>query len=108
MRISGPLQIGVFDNTSTGDRELHLSFTEAFRRLIPSEQAEHFQQYVERLRQAVGAEGIDESERQGLFVVLSIAEELLPHVQADELALDEIIVVEIKPEFSLNSLSREE
>jgi hypothetical protein len=108
MRITGPLHIGIVDDTTTGGRELHLSFTEAFRQLTPFEQAEQFAKYVEDLRRAVAVQGQNNEERQGLFTILSIAEELLPHVQADDLALDETVVVEIKPEFSLDSLIRSE
>jgi len=108
MRITGPLRIGIVEDTATGGRELHLTFDARFRALLPSEQAVEFERYVEDLRRAVSDEEVESNERQGLFTVLGIAEELLPHIRADELALDETIVVEMKPAFSLNSLIRGE
>ncbi|MCU0767448.1 MAG: transcriptional regulator [Gammaproteobacteria bacterium] len=95
MEITGPLTIGLVDKLDGIGRELHVGFTEAFRRLPLREQGEQFDAYVAALGEAVWARGEDDPDRAGMLLVHQIAEQLLPHVVAGELALGDTIVVEL-------------
>ena len=53
MEIAGPLTIGVVDKLDGIGRELHIGFTEEFRRLPLREQGQLFDAYVAELGAAV-------------------------------------------------------
>jgi hypothetical protein len=95
MEITGPLNIGVLDN-DTGGRELHLSFKPEFRILNLQQQTESFQQFISTLINQIHQ--LDESDvnRQGMTTILQICEQLQPHIDANELPLEETIVVNIQ------------
>ena len=95
MEITGPLDIGVLDN-DTGGRELHLSFKPDFRVLNLQQQSESFQEFIKTLINAIHQ--LDESDpnRQGMTTILQICEQLQPHIDANELPLEETIVVNIQ------------
>jgi len=95
MEITGPLNIGVLDN-DTGGRELHLSFKAEFRVLNLQQQTESFQEFIKTLINAI--QQLDESDpnRQGMTTILQVCEQLQPHVNANELPLEETIVVNIQ------------
>ncbi len=99
MLIEGPLKIGVLDQPDGLGRELHLSFGPAFRTLDLAGQGAALRRYVGELRQQIEAvSDMTDRDRQGMLIILQIAEELLPHVAAGEMALEETIVVEMGPE----------
>lgn len=95
MEITGPLSIGVIDN-ETGTRELHLSFKPEFRILTLPQQTEAFQVFINTLNTEIHA--LDESDpnRQGMLTILQICEQLKPHIDANELPLEETIVVTLQ------------
>jgi hypothetical protein len=99
MLIEGPLKIGVLDRTDSPGRELHFTFTPEFRHLEPSAQGEEMRRYLTRLAEQIQSIA-DESDpnRQGMLIVLQVAEQLLPHVEAGEMAMEETIVVEMGAE----------
>ena len=95
MEITGPLNIGVLDN-DTGGRELHLSFKAEFRVLNLQQQIERFQEFISILIRQI--QQLDEADpnRQGMTTILQICEQLKPHIEANELPLEETIVVNIQ------------
>ena len=95
MEITGPLNIGVLDN-DTGGRELHLSFKAEFRILNLQQQTESFQKFISTLINQI--QKLDESDvnRQGMTTILQICEQLKPHIESNELPLEETIVVNIQ------------
>lgn len=95
MEITGPLTIGVIDN-DTGGREIHLSFKPEFRILHLQQQSESFQAFISALINEIHK--LDESDpnRQGMTTILQICEQLKPHIDANELPLEETIVVNIQ------------
>jgi hypothetical protein len=95
MEITGPLIIGVIDN-DTGSRELHLGFKPEFRILHLQQQSEKFQEFITTLINEIHK--LDESDpnRQGMTTILQICEQLKPHIDANELPLEETIVVNIQ------------
>ncbi|MDT8281657.1 MAG: transcriptional regulator [Gammaproteobacteria bacterium] len=97
MEITGPLNIGVLDN-DTGGREIHLSFKADFRVLNLQQQSASFQDFIRTLINEIHK--LDESDvnRQGMTTILQICEQLQPHIDANELPLEETIVVNVQTE----------
>jgi hypothetical protein len=95
MEITGPLNIGVLDN-DTGGREIHLSFKPDFRVLSLPQQSASFQDFIRTLINEIYK--LDESDinRQGMTTILQICEQLQPHIDANELPLEETIVVNVQ------------
>jgi len=95
MEISGPLSIGVIDNES-GTRELHLSFKPEFRVLSLPQQSDAFQVFIHTLNQEIHPLEETDPNRQGMLTILQICEQLKPHIDANELPLEETIVVTLQ------------
>ena len=95
MEITGPLNIGVLDN-DTGGRELHLSFKPEFRILHLPQQSASFQEFIKTLINEIHKLDETDSNRQGMTTILQICEQLQPHIDANELPLEETIVVNIQ------------
>ncbi len=104
MRIEGPFKLAVIENVQTLSRELHLDFTEDFCRLAIAERASALREYVADLRQKIHASAEDSADRQGMLAILQVTEQLLPHIAADEIPLNETIVIEIRSESPLSHL----
>lgn len=102
MKIDGPLKISLSEQSDGSSRKLELAFTGAFRRLDLPAQGAAFREYVESLRTASAHIEDDERTREGVYTILQIAEQLLPHVEAGEMTLEEPIEVEVRPDFALN------
>ncbi len=95
MEISGPLTIGILDN-DTGGREIHLDFKADFRILNLQQQSENFQAFIKTLINEIYKLDADDPNRQGMNTILQICEQLQPHIDANELPLEETIVVNIQ------------
>jgi hypothetical protein len=104
MGITGPFLISIVTDDNGAGHEMHLDFTDEFRQLDSTERTEEFNRYVDVLREEVSRREDDTRERQGMFTVLQIAEQLAPHVAADEIVLNETIIVEIEPGNPLQGL----
>lgn len=95
MEITGPLNIGVLDN-DTGSREIHLSFKADFRVLNLQQQSESFQEFIKTLINEIHKLDESDANRHGMTTILQICEQLQPHIDANELPLEETIVVNIQ------------
>jgi hypothetical protein len=95
MEITGPLTIGVIDNDS-GSREIHLGFKPEFRVLHLQQQSEQFQAFIKTLINEIHKLDEADPNRQGMTTILQICEQLQPHIDANELPLEETIVVNIQ------------
>jgi len=95
MEITGPLSIGILDNDN-GSRELHLKFRPEFRVLNLQQQSEAFQDFIRTLRHEISQLDENDINRQGMLTILQICEQLMPHIEANELPLEETIVVNIQ------------
>jgi len=104
MEIDGPLKIGIVTQDNSLDREIHVDFTDAFQKLTLQEQGQVFSQYIRQLKMQSEAITEDNQERQGMLVVLQIAEQLMPHSQMGEIPLNETIVVEVNSESVVGNL----
>ena len=95
MEITGPLNIGVLDNDS-GGREIHLSFKADFRILNLQQQSQSFQEFIKTLINEIHKLDEADANRQGMTTILQICEQLQPHIDANELPLEETIVVNVQ------------
>ena len=95
MIIDAPFKIGILD-TATGGRELQLDFTEEFRHLNLAQQADEFSNYLNRLINQISRLDEADANRQGMITIKQIAEQLLPHIETNEIPLEETIVIELQ------------
>lgn len=103
MQITGPFHIKIIDNTDTLSRELHLSFTPRFQQSPLPARMDILRDHMLQLQQNV-EQVEDEATRQGMLMLLQIAEQLYPHIEQDEIPLDETIVIEIGSSSPLDKL----
>lgn len=103
MQISGPFSISIIDNTDTQSRELHLSFKPAFQHQPQAARLQTLQAYMQGLQRDIEQEPGDAA-RQGMLMMLQIVEELYPHIEQDEVPLDETIVIEMGASSPLDKL----
>ncbi len=96
MEIQGPFTISINDNKETGMHELHLGFKPAFQQQAHADRMQTVKEHIADLQQQVKEE-TDESNRQGMITILQIIGELMPHLEADEIPLEETIVIEMGP-----------
>ncbi|VAW69130.1 hypothetical protein MNBD_GAMMA09-3224 [hydrothermal vent metagenome] len=96
MEIQGPFTIAINDNSETGLRELHLGFKPAIQQLSLDERLAAIKNHLSELHKNIEAES-DTTSQQGMITITQIIEELLPHLEADEIPLNETIVIEIGP-----------
>lgn len=94
MLIEGPLNVSVID-TDAGNRELHLEFTPEFRALNLAQQSDSFHEFMHYLKTEIDILEEHDPNRSGMQMILQIAEGLLPHIEANEVPLEESIVVNI-------------
>ena len=95
MEISGPIKIGILDNDS-GGRELHLGFKDEFRKLNLQQQTENFQEFIRTLINQIHQLDETSADRQGMTTILQICQQLQPHIEANEIPLEETIVVNLE------------
>ena len=103
MQINGPFSISIIDNSATQSRELHLKFKPAFQREALAARLKTLQGHINDLQQEVEQQAEDAT-RQGMLMMLQIVEELYPHIEQDEIPLDETIVIEMGASSPLDKL----
>jgi len=94
MLIKGPLNISVID-TDTGERELHLKFSPEFKKLKHNQQCDSFHEFLHYLKTEIDILEESDPNRHGMLTIQQIAEQLLPHIEANEIPLEDAIVVNI-------------
>ena len=94
MLIEGPLDISIADNSSSQSRELEITFVPKFKTLELDGRINEFKQHISQLQQRIQSTD-NPAEQQGMLAILQVCEELLPHIVADEIPLDETIAIEI-------------
>lgn len=80
---------------STGGQELHLAFTPQFKTLKPPEQSDAMHEFVHYLKTEIDILEEHDPNHRGMLMILQVAEELLPRIDANEVSLEEAIVVNI-------------
>lgn len=96
MDIEGPIKVGVVEPTPDGSYELHITFTDDFKRAELSAQGAAFRQYLADLDKALQQGGLDDRNAQGVLLIQQICEQLKPHIEGGELALGEALVIEVQ------------
>jgi hypothetical protein len=100
MGIEGPLKFSIISYDDSDDREIHVVFKEEFQKLELQEQAIQFADHVNSLRAEAASLKEGSEKRAGMLFVLQFLEELVPHIQAGAVPLDEAIVVKLQDEQS--------
>ena len=103
MNITGPLNIAMSDNDA-GNREIHLSFKQDFAALPLQQRSEIFQEYITSLTDDLQSQEESDANRQGMTMILQICVELQPHIDTDDIPLEETIVGEIKEHDPIGSI----
>ena len=95
MLIEGPLNISVVD-TDTGERELHLKFSAEFKALKLNQQCDSFHEFIHYLKTEIDILEESDPNRHGMLTIQQIAEQMLPHIEANEIPLEDAIIVNIQ------------
>jgi hypothetical protein len=95
MEIDAPFTVSVMEKEHGEGRELHVTFTAAFRALDITGQGSAMMSYVTGLRRQAQIAEPDSREQMGMLTVLQLAEQMLPHIQAGEMDIDQTIIAEI-------------
>jgi len=97
MLIEGPLKIAIAEPEDGQGKILVIGFQEEFQAIDMSQQSLQFRAYLEALNENITApEATDERNRAGMLIVQQIAEQLLPHIESGDLALEETMTVQIR------------
>jgi hypothetical protein len=105
MLIEGPLNISIGEPADGQGKVLVLAFPPAFRSLSPSLQGGQLRGHLQALGQQMAERAADDPNRQGMAIVAQIVEQLLPHVEAEEVELSEPIIIQIRQEADASVLS---
>jgi hypothetical protein len=103
MLIEGPLNISVID-TDTGGRELHLKFTPEFKALKHNQQCDSVHEFIHYLKTEIDVLEESDPNRHGMLTIQQIVEQLLPHIEANEIPLEDAIVVNIQPDTTFGNI----
>ena len=95
MLIKGPINISIID-TDTGERELHLKFSAEFKALKLNQQCDSFHEFIHYLKSEIDILEESDPNRHGMLTIQQISEQLLPHIKANEIPLEDAIVVNIQ------------
>jgi len=98
MLIEGPLNISIGEPADGQGKVLVFAFPPEFRRLASLEQGERLRGYLQGLEGQMAGLPAEDPNRQGMGIVQQIVAQLLPHVEAEELELEEPIIVQIRPD----------
>ncbi len=94
MTIKVPFNIGFNENAEAQTGEIHLSFTEEFQSMPQQQRIKIYKAYLQHLI-AQAQMSIDENSQKGIITVLQIADQLFPHLEAEQIPLQETIIVEM-------------
>lgn len=106
MLIEGPMNITIGDPADGQGRVLAITFKPEFQALDTAGQGAEFREYLQSLSNNI-SEIKDENDRTraGMLIVQQFAEQLLPHIESGELALDESMVIQIRQESQISALT---
>ena len=103
MKITGPLKIGILEN-DMGGREVHLDFNDDFRILNQSQQTDTFRAFIANLSKDIDALDDSNPDKKGMLTIHQICEQIMPHLEANEIPLEETIVVSFQSENPFGSI----
>ena len=96
MLIEGPMNIDIVEPADGQGKILTVGFQPEFQALDLDEQGRNFREYLDSLAKEVAAITDDnDRDRMGMLIIQQFAEQLLPHIEAGELALEETMTTQI-------------
>lgn len=104
MLIEGPLLISVVDNDD-GSRELQLKFTPEFKALKLDQQCDSFHEFIHYMKTEIATLEETDPNRQGMLTIQQIAEQMLPHIEANEIPLEDAIIVNIQADSPFGNIT---
>jgi hypothetical protein len=104
MLIEGPMNVTIAEPADGAGKILVIAFTADFQALDLAAQGAVFREYLSTLSEGVAASGLDDLNRQGMIIIQQFAEQLLPHIESGELALEESVTVQIRQESQAGAL----
>ncbi|MDH5547981.1 MAG: transcriptional regulator [Gammaproteobacteria bacterium] len=94
MLVQNPFKIEYLDDPKAGVRELHFTFTGLFKAMGLEQRVATFEAYINQL--VDDAKSTDDlANREGIITIIQISQQLYPHLQANEIPLDETLIVEM-------------
>ena len=103
MEIEGPLTIAIQDDEAYQKRELHIQFKPDFKQMDLSARVTALQKYINDIKQQLETLDADTPDRQGMETVMHIGETLLEYIAADQIDLEETIIIEIQTTIDVSS-----
>ena len=104
MLIEGPLTIAIGEPADGQGKVLTINFDPEFQNLSLERQGARFGAYIQELEQEIAARPDSDRNKAGMLIVQQFAEQLLPHVVAGELAMEEPMIVQIRQEAQAGAL----
>ena len=101
MLIDGPLKLQIMENDT--ERELHVTFKEEFQQLDLQSRVEQMQQHLNDLHTHYHASN-DAAEQQGMQMIIQVVSQLLPLIEAEKVACDETIILELGKKNTITDL----
>lgn len=101
MLIDGPFDLQIME--SDDSRELHITYKDAYQALDLPSRVQQMQQHLRDLEVYYQASS-SPAEQQGMQMLMQVISQILPLIEADEISLDEAIVLELEKSTPLNSL----
>ncbi|MEA3409922.1 MAG: hypothetical protein U9R74_00060 [Pseudomonadota bacterium] len=102
MLIEGPMRIQLVESEEGNGHQLRIEFTDGYRALAIDAQVREMRGYLQDLRRKIGEEDEHSADRFGMLTIQQVAGELLPHIAAGEIPLQETILVDVRPESPLS------
>ena len=94
MEIQGLFKIESMEDPNKRTRELHFTFAQEFKSLAQEQRNSSLEKYILLLKSDM-EKTEDSASKQGMLTILQISEQLLPHIKANEIPLEETLVVEM-------------
>jgi hypothetical protein len=99
MLIEGPFKLGVVETPHAMGHELPLSFRDQFRANPIADQALEVRRYIAELHATAAQLPPKDNNRHGMLTIAQVAEQLLPHLEQDEIP-EEPIVIELRSDLA--------
>jgi len=104
MLIDGPLQLQIIENDA--DRELHIIFKEDFQLLDLAQRVAQMKQHLNDLHTHYNTSN-DAAEQQGMQMIIQVVSQILPLIEANEVACDETIILDLGSTSAINDLIKD-
>lgn len=101
MLIDGPFNLQIME--ADGTRELHITYKEAYQALDLPSRVQQMLQHLQDLQANYQASS-DPAEQQGMQMIMQVISQILPYIEADDISLDEAIVLELEKTTAISSL----